>query len=150
MEGEGRVRRHRAAAIRKGDQGSYTALRWVSTLCRSAAVFLGVAVFAECVAGIRAEGWTAVPILLGEVARATVFSIVLWAGGDLIRLLLQIGRDLRAGRVLLARIAHRTAQAPASVTAESEGAVAADRVIELERGVAADEVDREAAGEAAA
>lgn len=108
MEQERRAQRHRAAAIRSGDHGPYTALRWVSTLLKSAAVFLAVAVLAECIAGIRAEGWSALPILLGEVARATVLTILLWAGGDLVRLLLQIGKDLRAERVLLARIAHRT------------------------------------------
>jgi len=102
--GEGR----RVAAIRRGDHASYTALRWVATLFKSAAVFLLVAIFAECIAGVRADGWSVLPYLLGELARATVLAILLWAGGDLIRLLLQIGRDLRAERVLLARIAYRT------------------------------------------
>ncbi len=120
MEQERRTQGNRAAAVRKGDQGSYTALRWVSTLFKSAAVFLAVAILAEFIAGIRAEGWGIMPILLGEVARATFLAILLWAGGDLVRLLLQIGRDLRAERVLLARIAHRRgvagleAAAPAS------------------------------------
>jgi hypothetical protein len=108
MEQERRAQWSRAAAIRQGDHGSYTALRWVSTLFKSASVFLAVAMLAEFIAGIRAEGWSAMPILLGEVARATVLAVLLWAGGDLVRLLLQIGRDLRAERVLLARIAYRT------------------------------------------
>lgn len=108
MDQERRGERRRAAAIRRGDFGSYTALRWVSTLFRSAAIFLAVAVFAEFIAGLRAEGWDLLPFLLGELARATVISILLWGGGDLIRLLLQLGRDLRAGRVLLARMVDRT------------------------------------------
>jgi hypothetical protein len=107
MEQDRRAQRSQAAAIRMGDQRPYTALRWVSTLFKSAAVFLVVAIVAEFIAGIRAEGWAALPFLLGEVARAVVLAIVLWAGGDLVRLLLQIGRDLRAERVLLARIAYR-------------------------------------------
>jgi hypothetical protein len=109
MEQERRAQRNRAAAIRKGDHGPYTALRWVSTLFKSAAVFLSVAVLAEFIAGVRAEGWGIMPILLGEVARATILVVVLWAGGDLIRLFLQMARDLRAERVLLARIAYRAA-----------------------------------------
>jgi hypothetical protein len=108
MEQERRIQRNRSAAIRKGDHGAYTALRWVSILFKSAAVFLAVAIFAEFIAGIRADGWVVMPFLLGELARATVLGVILWAGGDLVRLLLQIGRDLRAERILLARIAHRT------------------------------------------
>lgn len=108
MDHDRRRERRRAAAIRRGDCSTYTALRWVAILFKSAAVFLVVAIFAECVAGVRADGWSVFPYLLGELARATVIAILLWAGGDLIRLLLQLGRDVRAERVLLARIAYRT------------------------------------------
>lgn len=124
MDHDRRGERCRAAAIRRGDHCSYTALRWVSTLFKSAAVFLVVAIFAECIAGVRADGWAVLPFLLGELARATVITILLWAGGDLIRLLLQIGRDLRAERVLLARIAHRTSSLGVEVP------VISDRVVE--------------------
>jgi hypothetical protein len=121
MEQERRAQRNRAAAIRKGDHGPYTALRWVSTLFKSAAVFLAVAVLAESIAGVRADGWSALPLMLGEVARVAVMTVLLWAGGDLVRLLLQIGRDLRAERVLLARIAHRAQSSPLMATAPTVG-----------------------------
>lgn len=151
MEVERRTRRNRPAAIRKGDHRSYTSLRWVSILFKSASVFLAVAVFAECVAGVRTEGWALLPLLLGEAARVAIFSIFLWAGGDLIRLLLQIGRDLRAERVILARIAHRTdprnLERMLAVEADREEGGVMIEIGEGDRGL--DHLDTEAAGEAA-
>ena len=107
--GERRRRRGGFGVVRKGDLEPYTALRWVGTLFKAAAVFLIVAVFAEIVAGIRIDGWAALPFLLGELARTAVLSVVLWGGGDLVRLLIHIGHDIRADRILLARLAHRMA-----------------------------------------
>lgn len=107
MDGERRARRSRIGAVRKDDIEPYTALRWVATLFKGAAVFLGVAVIAEFIAGLRAEGWAVVPTLLGEIARTAVLAIVLWGGGDLVRLLIHIGHDIRANRILLARLLQR-------------------------------------------
>lgn len=108
MDHERRGEARRAAAFRGDDIVSYRALRWVVILLRSAAVFLIVAIFAECIAGLRAEGIAVLPFLLGELARAVIVSILLWAGSDLIRLLLQVGRDLHAERLLLARMVQRS------------------------------------------
>jgi hypothetical protein len=93
--------------IRTSDIEPYTALRWVSTLFKGAAVFLGVAVIGEFVAGIRFDGMGAVPVLLGELARTIVLAVVLWGGGDLVRLLIHLGHDIRAERILIARLVHR-------------------------------------------
>jgi hypothetical protein len=112
MGNERRDRRNRAWAVRKGDHEPFTALRWLVVLFKAAAVFLGVAVFAEFIAGMRVDGRAVLPVLLGEVARTTIIAIVLWGTGDLLRLLLQIGHDLRADRILLARLNHRTPPAP--------------------------------------
>lgn len=98
---------HRPGAVRTGDVEPYTALRWVGTLFKAAAIFLGVAIVAEFIAGLRFQGVDALPILLGELARTIVFAIVLWGGGDLVRLLIDIGHDLRAERILLGRISSR-------------------------------------------
>ncbi len=100
-------RRNRVGAVRRSDIEPYTALRWVATLFKAAAVFLVVAVIAEFIAGIRLDGWAAMPILLGEIARTGVFAVVLWGGGDLVRLLVDIGHDIRAERVLITRLLHR-------------------------------------------
>ena len=48
-----------AGAVRQGDVEPYTALRWLGTLFKSAAVFLFVAIIGEFVAGMRYEGMRA-------------------------------------------------------------------------------------------
>lgn len=100
-------RQARAAAVREEDIEPYTALRWVSTLFKAGAIFLAVALVGEAIAGLRTVGAGAVPILLGELARTLVFIVVLWGTGDLVRLLIDLGHDIRAQRVLLARMAYR-------------------------------------------
>ena len=98
--------------VRKGDIEPYTALRWVSVLFKSAAVFLAVAVVAEVIAGVRLDGVSALPMLLGEIARTVVFAVVLWGAGDLVRLLMQIGNDIRIDRMMMMRLVHRTPPRP--------------------------------------
>lgn len=107
LDEEGRPRHARAAAIREEDIEPYTALRWVSTLFKAAAVFLVVALIGETVAGLKVAGTEAIPLLLGEAARTVVFIVVLWGAGDLVRLMIDLGHDIRAQRVLLARMAFR-------------------------------------------
>jgi hypothetical protein len=97
-----------AGAVRQGDFEPYTALRWLGTLFKSAAVFLFVAILGEFVAGMRFEGMRALPVLLGELARTVVFAVVLWGAGDLVRLLITVGNDIRAERILMARLVFRT------------------------------------------
>jgi len=48
------------------------------------------------------------PALLAETARTAVLAVVLWGGGDLVRLLVAMGHDLRAQRVLMVRLLSRT------------------------------------------
>lgn len=97
-----------AGAVRQTDIEPYTALRWVSRLFKAAAVFLLVALIGEFVAGLQFQGVSSLSVLLGEAARTFVFAVVLWGGGDLVRLLVHLGHDIRAERILLARLVHRT------------------------------------------
>lgn len=126
--------------VRAGDVEPYTALRWVGMLFKAAAVFLIVAVIAEFIAGLRAEGWDAIPVLLGEVAQTAVLAVVLWGGGDLVRLLIDIGHDIRADRILLTRLTHRT---------ESGGGAEAPEAAARHWAVRPREAPREAGPEAA-
>lgn len=121
MEGERRRGREGDAKLRKGDLEPYTALRWVGTIFKAAAIFLIVAVFAEMVAGIRIDGWSALPFLLGEMARTAVLAVVLWGAGDLVRLLIHVGHDIRADRILLTRLAHRQAVSATPDSREPHG-----------------------------
>ena len=122
LDEDGRPRSARAAAIREEDIEPYTALRWVATLFKAAAVFLVVALVGETIAGLKVAGTEAIPLLLGEVARTLVFIVVLWGAGDLVRLMIDLGHDIRAQRVLLARLAYRVRHSgDASVRHENEG-----------------------------
>lgn len=96
-----------AAAIRRSDIEPYTALRWVGTLFKAAAVFLAIALLTEVVIGLQIDGLAALPELLGELARTVVVAIALWGVGDLVRLVIQVGHDVRAQRILLGRLASR-------------------------------------------
>lgn len=112
MEEQDQSRAPRAGAIRSSDLEPYTGLRWVATLFKAAAVFIFVALAAEFVAGLRLVGTAALPSLLGETARTAVLAVVLWGGGDLVRLLVDMGHDLRAQRVLMVRLLTRTPKPP--------------------------------------
>jgi hypothetical protein len=108
METNNRAPRPVVGSVRRTDIEPYTALKWVGTLFKSAAVFLGIAVVGEFIAGIRFEGMRALPVLMGELARTVVMAVVLWGAGDLTRLLITVGNDIRAERILLARLISRT------------------------------------------
>jgi hypothetical protein len=107
-EKQRKAREKFVGSVRQSDVEPYTALRWLGTLFKAAAVFLAVAVLGEFIAGLRFHGSGALPELLGQLARTTVMAVVLWGGGDLVRLMIQLGNDVRAERILLSRLVHRT------------------------------------------
>jgi hypothetical protein len=107
-------------SVRGSDVEPYTALKWVGTLFKAAAVFLAVALIGELIAGLRFEGMTALPLLLGELARTIVLAVLMWGGGDLVKLLIQLGNDVRAERILLARLVHRTPALPGESRIEEQ------------------------------
>jgi hypothetical protein len=94
--------------VRETDIEPYTALRWVGTLFKAAAIFLAVALVGEFIAGLRVNGASFLPELLGSMARTVVLAVLMWGGGDLVRLMVQLGNDVRAERILLSRLVHRT------------------------------------------
>ena len=118
--------------VRESDIEPYTALRWLGTLFKAAAIFLFVAIVGEFVAGLRLQGASALPLLLGELARTIVLAVILWGGGDLVRLLIQLGNDVRAERILLSRLVHRTPPLPAGEGSPEDplSAQAADALME--------------------
>ena len=94
--------------VRQTDIEPYTGLKWVSRLFKAASIFLFVALLGEFIAGLRYDGARSLPVLLGEAARTFVVAVVLWAGGDLVLLFVHLGHDIRAERVLLARLVSGT------------------------------------------
>ena len=108
MTDDQRAREAHVGKVRATDVEPYTALRWVGTLFKAAAIFLFVAILGQFVADVQFQGVSALPAILGELARTIVLAVVLWGGGDLVKLMIQLGNDVRAERILLARLVHRT------------------------------------------
>jgi hypothetical protein len=92
--------------IRASDIEPYTGLRYLSKLFRFMAIIVILLIVAEIITGISAQGATAIPTLLGETSRLIVLAGVLWGTGDLAHLLIDVGHDVRASRILLARQTH--------------------------------------------
>ena len=95
--------------VRLSDLEPYVGLRYLSKLFKLMGVVLALLLVAEIVTGVVAQGSAAVPTLLGEASRLIVLSGLLWGVGDLAILLIDVGHDVRAARILLARQTHAVA-----------------------------------------
>jgi hypothetical protein len=94
--------------VRESDLEPYIGLRYLSKLFRFMAIILVLLLIAEVVTGLMKQGRTAIPTLLGEMSRLIVLAGLLWGTGDLAILLIDVGHDVRAARILLGRqIAHQ-------------------------------------------
>jgi hypothetical protein len=89
--------------VRTADIEPYTGLRYLSKLFRMIAVVLVLLLVAEVVTGIVRDGAEALTTLLAEVSRLIVLAGLLWGAGDLAILLIDVGHDVRAARILIAR-----------------------------------------------
>jgi hypothetical protein len=92
--------------VRASDIEPYTGLRYLSKLFRVMAVIIVLLLVAEVVTGLSTIGSAAIPTLLGEASRLLVLAGLLWGSGDLALLLIDIGHDVRAGRVFMTRMTY--------------------------------------------
>ena len=110
------ARRHDADAlthVRASDIEPYIGLRYLSKLFRFMAIILVLLLVAEVITGLMNQGRAAIPTLLGEMSRLIVLAGLLWGTGDLAILLIDVGHDVRAARILLGRqIAHNGTEHP--------------------------------------
>jgi hypothetical protein len=125
--------------VRSTDIEPYTGLRYLSKLFRFMAIILLVLLVAEAATGVYTQGSASLPTLLGEASRLIVLAGVLWGAGDLAHLLIDIGHDVRASRILLARVAH-------SARTLAPSSAVSDEVIERTPKSFADHVDHERGG----
>lgn len=95
--------------VRLSDLEPYVGLRYLSKLFKLMGVVLALLLVAEVVTGVVAQGSAAIPTLLGEASRLIVLAGLLWGVGDLAILLIDVGHDVRAARILLARQTHASA-----------------------------------------
>ena len=99
-------RPHRAdpsMPVRSADLEPYTGLGYLSKLFKLMAAVLLLLLLSEVVTGLIAQGTSAIPTLLGEISRLVVLAGLLYGSGDLALLLIDVGHDIRATRILLGR-----------------------------------------------
>jgi hypothetical protein len=111
--------------VRASDIEPYTGLRYLSRLFKLMGVILVLLLAAEVITGLSTQGSAAIPTLLGEASRLLVFAGLLWGSGDLAHLLIDMGHDIRATRILTTRQVHHTIGPKAAKTVTS-AIVAAD------------------------
>jgi len=107
--------------VRASDIEPYTGLRYLSKLFRFMAVILILLLVAEVATGVYTQGSASIPTLLGEASRLIVLAGVLWGTGDLAHLLIDVGHDVRAARILVARVLNNSKP---NLTVSRSGAVA--------------------------
>jgi hypothetical protein len=90
--------------VRQTDLEPYVALRYIARLFKILAVLMLVMLAGEVITGLMTDGRAAIVTLLGEATRLLVLAGLLWAGGDIMTLLIDAGHDLRVSRILLGRI----------------------------------------------
>jgi hypothetical protein len=104
---DGTVRAHSITEalmqVRATDIEPYIGLRYLSKLFRLMALLLLVLLIAEIAIGLRAQGTAAIPTLVAEMTRLIVLAGILWGVGDLAILLIDVGHDVRAARILIGR-----------------------------------------------
>ncbi|HEU4565652.1 MAG TPA: hypothetical protein VFS05_13415 [Gemmatimonadaceae bacterium] len=89
--------------VRAADLEPYVGLRYVARLFRIIALIILMLLVAEVAVGLYQEGWQSVWGLLSEASRLLVLAGLLWGAGDLMGLLIDIGHDVRATRILIGR-----------------------------------------------
>ena len=89
--------------VRASDLEPYIGLRYLSKLFRLMAIILVLLLAAEVVTGLYTQGSAAIPTLLAEASRLIVLAGLLWGTGDLAILLIDVGHDVRATRILVGR-----------------------------------------------
>ncbi|MDQ6886676.1 MAG: hypothetical protein M3068_05215 [Gemmatimonadota bacterium] len=100
--------------VRAADLEPYAGLRYLSKLFRLMALILLVLLAAEVATGLSSQGLGAAWTLIAEAGRLLVLAGVLWGVGDLAVLLIDVGHDVRAARILLGRYGPRPPSPPSS------------------------------------
>jgi len=111
-----RVPRRRKAGpggpLRPDDLQPHEGLRYLARLFKGLAVLLVMLLVAELVIGLMEHGTAALLTLMTTATRLVVFAGLLWGAGDIAVLLVESNHDLRASRILLARLLGAVGQEP--------------------------------------
>lgn len=89
-----------------------TGLPWVAKLCRVMSGLLGLLMVLQVFSGLTSTVEISYGVLFAEAIRLVIFAGLLWGAGDLADLLVKSHCDLRATRILLARLPRLVEQLP--------------------------------------
>ncbi|HEX9162826.1 MAG TPA: hypothetical protein VF980_14060 [Thermoanaerobaculia bacterium] len=90
--------------VRTDDLEPYVTLRYIARLFKILAILMILMMIGEVVTGLLTDARAALPTLIAEVTQMLVLAGVMWAGGDVTILLIDLGHDIRVSRILLGRI----------------------------------------------
>ena len=106
--------------VREDDIEPVLGLHWAAWLFRALAVLVFVLMMLQLALGLTSTVDLSVGVLFAEAVRMLILASLLWAAGALADLFVRSHHDLRATRVLLARIAYRLREDPAAAPPASE------------------------------
>ena len=92
--------------VREADIEPVKAIRTIALLFRGMAILLVVLMVLQVVFALASTVPVSIGVLLADVVRLVIFAGLLWAGGDLAVLWVKSHYDLRALRILNARMEH--------------------------------------------
>ena len=104
--------------VREDDIEQVRGIRFIAYLFRGMAVLLVVLMVLQVLSGMSGAVPSSPGVLFAEAVRLVIFAGLLWGAGDLAVLWVKSHYDIRASRILLARMAHMMRE-----TGESAGAV---------------------------
>ena len=90
--------------VRTEDLEPYVTLRYIARLFKVLAVLMVLMMIGEVVTGLMTDAGEALPTLIAEMTQMLVLAGLMWGGGDITVLLIDMGHDLRVARILLGRI----------------------------------------------
>ena len=94
--------------VREDDVESVRSIRAVVYLFRGMAILLLLLAAVQVFSAITSTVTLSVGVVSAEVVRLVIFAGLLWGGGDLAVLWIKSHYDIRATRILVARIAYMT------------------------------------------
>ena len=103
--------------VRENDIEPTLGLHWVAWMFRALAALVFVLMVLQLALGLTSTVELSYGVLFAEAVRMLILTCLLWGAGALADLFVRSHHDLRATRVLLARIAYRLREDPPSVPA---------------------------------
>lgn len=97
-------KRNTEEEVRTEDLEPYVTLRYIARLFKILAVLMVLMMIGEVITGLVTDAAGALPTLIAEATQMLVLAGLMWAGGDITVLLIDMGHDIRVGRILLGRI----------------------------------------------